>query len=60
MTEIMEQTKQLHEADMYLPVKVGYEWKFKTLHGVETYRTKRRATEMADKWKRVDTREWDK
>lgn len=54
MTEIMEQTKQLHEGEMYEVVKVGREWKFKTKHGVETFKGKKLAIQFARDWKEAE------
>lgn len=54
MTEIMKQTKELHESELYTVVKVGRKWSYKTKHGVETHKTKKVATEFAAEWKEVE------
>lgn len=53
----MEQTKRLHESELYEVVKVGREWKFKTIHGIETFKTKKKAIEFASEWKKAE-KDW--
>jgi len=51
----MIQTKILHDSELYTVVKIKKDcWKFKTKHGVETFRTKHKATELAGLWKIVE------
>ena len=41
----------------YEVYKVGYQWKVKLAHGIETFKTKKRAEEVSKEWFDLDNKE---